>query len=65
MQQSKFTLLLYLGRLFYFILVTKYNLNKVLLLVMKYIMSCTFENVTKYRCFVILFFSVIIFADCL
>ena len=28
-------------------------------------LRCTFENVTKYRYFVICFFSVIIFADCL
>ena len=33
MQRSKCTSLLYLSRLFYFILVTKYNLKKVLLLV--------------------------------
>ena len=35
MLQSKFTLLLYFSRLFDFTLVTKYNLKKVLLLVIK------------------------------
>ena len=59
---------IYLSRLFYFILVTKYNLKNVLLLSTKYIwaVGLTFENVTKYQlqkiviCFLALLFLAII-----
>ena len=66
--------LLYLSRLFYFILVTKYNLKKVLLLVTKYnlkkvLLLVTFELYfrkcnNKVPIFCDLFFSVIIFGNC-
>ena len=62
-ERSKSTSLLYLSRLFYFILVTKYNLKKVLLLVMS-----TFElyywKCNKVLIFCDLFFNAIILGWC-
>ena len=53
---------LYSSRLFYFILVTKYNLKKSTCSCNEVHLSCTFENVTKYRYFVICFLALLFLA---